>query len=90
MAWRLRLDFYTGRDLLHSKGHVDEFESLTPLKPAARCVCVVRLDGVDAALTDASRLTLRARRRRKDVRTPLHYPSLTTVAFILLYRAFRS
>ena len=40
-------------DLLHAKGHVDEFEALGPLEPAARCVCVVRLDGVDAALTDA-------------------------------------
>ena len=40
-------------DLLHAEGHVDEFEALGPLEPAARCVCVVRLDGVDAALTDA-------------------------------------
>ena len=32
MAWRLRLDFYTGRDLLHSKGHVDEFQTFGPLE----------------------------------------------------------
>ena len=61
MAWRLRLDFYTGRDLLHAEGHVDEFQTFGPLEPILhdgrldlrieRLQVLVRLPGLDLQVT---------------------------------------
>ena len=61
MAWRLRLDFYTGRDLLHAEGDVYQLQPLTPLEPVLhdrrldlrvqRLQVLVRLPGLDLQVT---------------------------------------